>query len=258
MSSNSKYIEPTKYAEGVYHIGTPHSPCWLIDCGEVLTLLDTAMPADLDIILKNIEKIGYKLSDVKHILHSHGHIDHIGCTKAIVEMTGAKTYIGKGDEDTVAGRNELQWTNEFGMEYTVAFEADVIVSDGDVIEIGNKKFRFVATPGHTAGVMSIFFDVVEDGKTYLAGMFGGAGLNSLSREYMEKYSLPFSLRDDFVRAIERLRSEKVEIHLGNHLGNANHYEKVAAMGNGTNPFIESESWTKLLDLKYEETKKYFD
>ena len=96
-------------ADGLYHIGTSGHPCWVIDCGGEVALLDTAMPKDLDFLLENLEKIGYKLSDVKHILHSHGHIDHIGCTKALVEMTGAKTYIGKGDEDTVAGRNELQW-----------------------------------------------------------------------------------------------------------------------------------------------------
>ena len=63
----------------------------------------------------------------------------MGCTKAIVELTGAKTYVGYGDEDSAAGRNELQWTREFGIEYTGAFEPDVIVCDGDVIEIGKSE-----------------------------------------------------------------------------------------------------------------------
>ena len=256
--NDKTHIEPVRYAEGVYHIGTAHSPSWLIDCGAEVALIDTAMPGDLDLILENIKKIGYSVTDIGHILHSHGHIDHIGCTKAISALSGAKTYIGKGDEDTVAGRNELQWTNEFGMKYEVAFEADRVISDGERIKIGNKEFYFVATPGHTAGVLSIFFDVTENKKTYRAGMFGGAGLNSLRREYLEKYSLPFSLRDDFRCAVKRLYSEKVELHLGNHLGNANHYEKVAMIGKCENPFIETESWTALLDKKMAETYKYFD
>lgn len=255
---NKKYIEPVKYADGVYHIGTKFHPCWLIDCGDVITLLDTAMPDELDFILENIKKIGYNLENVKHILHSHAHIDHMGCTKAIVEMTGAKTYMGKGDEDSAAGRNELQWTNEFGMEYTVAFEPDVIVSDGDEIEIGNKKFRFVSTPGHTAGVMSIFFEATDGGKTYLAGMFGGAGMNSLKRDYMTKYSLPLSLREDFKEGIKKIYNEPVELHLGNHLENAKHSAKVALLGGDKNPFIESESWKRLLDTKLKETEIYFD
>lgn len=113
------------------------------------------MPDDKDFLLENIEKLVYKITDIGHILHSHGHIEHIGATKDFVDMSGAKTYIGKGDEDTVAGRNGLQWTNEFKMEYTGAFEADVIISDGDRITIGNRELYFISTLGHTAGTLSI-------------------------------------------------------------------------------------------------------
>ena len=255
---DNKIMQPVRYADGLYYIGSASYPSWLIDCGEVLALLDTAMPSNYDSILENIKKLGYDIKNVKHILHSHGHIDHMGCTKAIAELTGAKTYVGYGDEDSAAGRNELQWTNEFGIEYTGAFEPDVIVCDGDVIEIGNKKFRFVATPGHTAGVMSIFFDVTDSGKTYLAGMFGGGGMNSLSRAYMTKYSLPFSLREDFKKGIMKIYDEPVEVHLGNHIQNANHAEKVALLGGRANPFVEKESWKELLDKKLKETEIYFD
>ena len=253
---NEKYIEPVKYADGLYHIGTSSHPCWVIDCGSEVALLDTAMPDELDFLLENLEKIGYKLSDVKHILHSHGHIDHFGCTKALVKMTGAKTYIGKPDADSAAGRNELQWTNEFGMKYEGAFEPDVLISDGDKIKIGNKEFYFLLTPGHTQGTLSIFFDVTDEGKTYRAGMFGGTGGNSMHIEYLDRYGLPHSLREDFRNSVKRLMNEKVEVHLGNHLGNANHYEKVALIGKGNNPFIETESWKSLLDRKLIEIERF--
>ena len=55
--SDEIFIDPVRYAEGVYHIGTAHSPCWLIDCGTEVALIDTAMPGDLDFILENIKKI---------------------------------------------------------------------------------------------------------------------------------------------------------------------------------------------------------
>lgn len=257
MENKEMYLEPVRYADGLYHIGTRYSPCWLIDCGEELALLDTAMPDDFNFLLSNIEKIGYDVKKIKHILHSHGHIDHIGCTKAFVELTRAKTYIGSGDEDTVSGRNQLQWTNEFNMEFTVAFEADVIINGEDRIKIGNKEFYFVATPGHTAGVMSIFFNVTDNGREYRAGMFGGGGLNSLSIEYLDRYSLPHSLREDYIRGVERLRCEKIDIHMGNHLGNNNHMEKIKMLGGEKNPFIESESWSALLDSREAEALEFF-
>ena len=249
------YIEPTRYADGVYHIGTSKYPCWLIDCESELVLLDTAMPNDLDFILENIEKIGYNLKNVKHILHSHGHIDHFGCTKAIVEITGARTYIGKGDEDSAAGRNELQWTNEFDMKYEGAFEPDVIINDKDKIKIGSREFYFLSTPGHTRGTLSIFFDVTDEGKTYRAGMLGGVGFNTLESRYLKKYSIPLSIREDFKNALLRLYGEKVEVHLGNHLGNAKHHEKVKMLGQGKNPFIETETWKELLDMKLSAIEK---
>jgi len=255
-SDKTYFLDPVRYADGVYHIGTSRYPSWLIDCGTEVLLLDTAMPSDLDFILENIEKVGYKLSDVKHILHSHGHIDHTGGTKAIARMTGAKTYIGKGDEDTVAGRNELQWTNELNMKYDeYAFEADVVISDGDRIKIGNREFYFLITPGHTAGTLSIFFDVTDGGKTYRAGMFGGVGFNSMQVSYLKKYSLPLTMRDEFKRSILRLYGEKVELFMGNHLPNNNHHEKVKLIGTGKNPFIDSEGWKSLLDKKLLEIEK---
>ncbi len=257
MDNKEMYLEPARYAEGLYHIGTRYSPCWLIDCGEEIALLDTAMPDDFDFLLENIKGLGYDFRKIKHILHSHGHIDHIGCTKAFAELTGAKTYIGKGDEDTVAGRNQLQWTNEFKMEFNVSFEADVIICGEDRIKIGNKEFYFVATPGHTAGVMSIFFNVTDNGQTYRAGMFGGGGFNSLSLEYLDKYSLPHTLRDDYIRGIDRLYRERVDVHLGNHLGNNGHMEKIKALGKGKNPFIEGESFKALLDERRASAIEFF-
>ena len=113
---------PVKYADSLYYIGTRNSPCWLLESTDGLILIDTAMPADLDLILSRIEELGHKVSEVRHIIHSHGHIDHIGCTAAIVALSGAKTYIGYGDEDAVAGKNDLQWTKEFNMPFDVAFE----------------------------------------------------------------------------------------------------------------------------------------
>ena len=108
--ANNKNLPPVRYADGLYYIGTNSSPCWLLESTDGLILIDTAMPNDLEHLLTNIQKLGYDVKNVKHIIHTHAHIDHLGCTRAILDMTGARTYIGSGDEDCAAGRNELQWT----------------------------------------------------------------------------------------------------------------------------------------------------
>ena len=247
MTKNETYISPVRYADGFYHIGTSNYPSWLLESTDGIILIDTAMPENLDFLLSNIKALGYDYRDIKHIIHSHGHIDHMGCTKAIVGMTGAKTYIGSGDEDSASGRNELQWTNEFGIKYEGAFEPDVILHDREELIIGDRKFLFISTPGHTAGTMSIFFNLTDNGKEYRAGMFGGAGLNSMEMKYLEKYSLPVSLRDDFLSGMDKVYEEKVDIHVGNHLGNNRHFEKAARLGGEVNPFIDSTCWKRFID-----------
>ena len=246
MAEMTDVMAPTKYTDGFYHIGARSAPCWLLESTDGLILIDTGMPDTLPEILDKIAELGYDVRDVRHILHSHGHIDHIGSTRALVEMTGARTYIGRGDEDTVSGRDRLQWTNEFNMPFEGAFEPDVIVGDGDVLTIGNRTFEFIACPGHTRGTLSLFFNVTDGGRDYRAGMFGGGGLNTLASGYLKKYGLPASLREDFLAAIDRVLDERVEVHVGNHLGDNGHLEKIARMGGEKNPFLDGSTWREFL------------
>lgn len=248
---------PVHYADGLYYIGTDSSPAWLLESTEGLILIDSAMPSDLDHLLAGISALGHDAKDIKHIIHSHSHIDHIGCTRALVLISGARTYIGSGDEDSAAGRNELQWTNEYNMSYDGKFEPDVIIKDNDEIKIGDRLFNFIACPGHTRGVLSIFFNVCYNGKEYRAGMFGGAGLKSMELEYLEKYSLPRSLRDDFINSIDKVMNEHVEIHLGNHLGDNMHRFKVKEISAEHNPFIDPDSWQGFLKKRRLEAIEYF-
>ena len=251
------FVTPVRYADTLHYIGTRNSPSWLLESTDGLILIDTAMPNDLDLLLKNIALLGHSVKDVRHIIHSHGHIDHIGCTAAIVERSGALTYIGRGDEGSVSGENSLQWTNEFRMTYEGAFRPDVILSDGDTVTIGNREFHFVATPGHTAGTLSIFFNVTDGGREWRAGMFGGGGLNSMAIAYLDRYGLPHSLREDFLASIDKVMDERVEMHLGNHLGDNRHLDKLAALGGGENPFLDGSSWRPFLERRRAEAIEFF-
>ena len=74
-------MKPFKIAENLYFVGTKRASSHLIDTGCGLILLDTGYPKDLYLILDGIYRLGFNPSDIKYILHSHGHIDHFGGTK---------------------------------------------------------------------------------------------------------------------------------------------------------------------------------
>lgn len=90
-------MEPFRVFGNLYFVGTEPASAHLIDTGAGLILLDSGYPETLYLVLDSIRRLGFRLEDLALILHSHGHIDHIGGTRALVELTGAKTAIGAAD-----------------------------------------------------------------------------------------------------------------------------------------------------------------
>ena len=242
-------VEPFRIFGNLYFAGTIPASCHLIDTGDGLILIDTGYPQNFYLVIESIWELGFRPADVRYIVHSHGHYDHMGATRSLVELTGARNFIGAADRDFVTWDNPLNWANELGFEFTEAFEPDVLLNDGDVISLGNTSIRCVSTPGHTPGTTSFFFDVEENGCKLRAGMHGGVGMNSLSATYLKKANLPLTLQQDFLDGLERLRKEHVDIFIGNHVKNNDTVGKGAALklSRENNPFIDEKAWPTFLD-----------
>ncbi len=237
------YVKPFKIFGNLYFVGTEPASTHLIDTGDGLILIDTGYQHSLYLVINNIWELGFSPYDIKYLIHTHGHIDHFGGTRALVELTGAKTVIGRPDEDYANGKLDLSFAKELGMEFKETFQPDILLDDGDIISLGNTTIKAVATPGHTPGAMSYFFDVSDGKETFRAGLHGGMGINTLSKAFLNKYNLPFSLREDFCKAMLRLNEEKVDIFLGNHMQHNNTLEKAQMIKDGnSHAFINPEEW----------------
>lgn len=224
-------MTPFRMIGNLYFLGTREASTHLIDTGDGLILIDTGYEENADIIVENMETLGFDIRDVKIILHSHGHTDHTWGTPRLLELAPyAKTYLSFCD-----------------LKYINGFTPDYDINDGDVITLGNTSVYCMFTPGHTEGSVSFFFDVVEDGVTYRAAMFGGAGTNQLKRAYMNRREVPYLCRGLFFDSIERLLNEHVDVFVGNHIGHNRTPEKYERMKDAQkNPFIDPEEWAKFL------------
>jgi metallo-beta-lactamase class B len=241
-------IKPFRIFGNLYYVGARFGTSHLIDTGAGLILLDTGMPQTLHLIVQGMWELGFDPRNIKYILHSHGHYDHIGGTKALAALSGAKTFIGSGDENYVNGKINLTLAEELGYSYNEAFETDEIIYDGDVIRLGNTVIKCLATPGHSPGCMSFFFDVSNGEKTYRAGMHGGVGINTMSKDFLEEYGLSYDCREQFLSGLERLKQEPVDIFLGNHIWLNDMEEKYALMQTKKiNPFIGPGEWLPFLE-----------
>ena len=219
-------FEPLRMLGNLYFVGTKPASTHIVDTGDGLILFDTGYEQSLYEVIDNIYRVGLNPHHIRYIFLTHGHIDHLGGARSLKRLTGAKTVLGRADREYANGTLDLSYAKELGMEYREVFEPDILLDDGDEITLGNTTVRAVATPGHTPGAMSCFFDVRDGDEVYRAGLHGGMGINTLSREFLDKYALPYSLREDFVRSMLRLNEERVDIFLGNHMQH-NHTEQKA-------------------------------
>ena len=235
-------LEAFKLHANVYFIGSEAVSVHLIDTERGLVLIDTGYPNMGELILSNIKKLGFDPKNITAIFHSHGHIDHFGNTEMIAEVSGAKTYISRIDNDIVNGTYDLSWAKELGLARLPFFSCDVLVEDGDSFDFGNSTVRCVHTPGHTDGVMS-FIITLADGK--IAAMHGGIGTNSMASAFLLEYDLPFDCRRKFKEGLKRLAEEHVDLVLGNHAEQTNTLGKMLKVKAG-HEVLDTEEWACFL------------
>ncbi len=222
---------PFKMVGNLYFVGCKAYSSHLIDTGDGLILIDVGYEENADAVIESIGILGFDVKDIKYILLSHGHVDHSEGAPMIVNRSGAKVFMFEADN-----------------KYLNGFLPDVYLNDGDIISLGNTEILVLATPGHTEGTASFFWNVTENGKTYRAGMFGGAGTNQLKKAFMDKVNLPYRMRGEFFKSVERLKSEHVDIFVGNHTWNNNtsgKYKK--SLVSDENPFINECEWVPFLE-----------
>ncbi len=241
------YIPPFRIWGNLYFVGTMPASTHIIDTGEGLIMLDSGHQYSLYLVIQNMHELGLNPKDIKYIVHTHGHIDHCGATGALIEMTGAKTFLGAPDCDYVNGKLDLSWAKELDLELET-FEPDVLLRDGDKIVLGNTELTAIATPGHTPGAMSFLFEVTDGNRKLTAGLHGGAGINTLARDFLDRYGLSYDCRTDFLASMDRLKNYKVDIFLGNHAYQNNTKERYQRLVAGdTEAFVDAEAWSQFAE-----------
>lgn len=138
-----------------YYVGTCGITAILIVGDEGHVLIDGGTRAGADVIAANIEKLGFQLSDVKLLLMSHEHHDHVGGLAELQRRTGAKLLVSPEAEAAmtsgIAGEGDPQ---KSGLESFEAARVDGTLEDGTPVHLGALALAPIFTPGHTPGALS--------------------------------------------------------------------------------------------------------
>lgn len=250
-------IPPFEMCDKVYFVGSTKVSVHVIKTQSGLVMIDTGYPDMLGVILNGMEALGLDPKDICAIFHSHGHIDHFGCTIKLKELSGAKTYISRIDNDIINGKLPLSWAAELDITPLPFFNCDVLVEGGECFDFGDVKLRCVPTPGHTDGVLSFFISLKDSDRPITVAMHGGVGLNSMTIDYLNKYGLSPSCRDVFRKGLHSLSNEKVDLVLGNHpeQNDTAGKQKLRLKGESV---IDSTEWKRFLINTEKELDKLFE
>ena len=155
---------PVRIHANTYLVGTCGISSILITGDEGHVLIDGGTEAGAELIAANIRSLGFKLKDIKYLLISHEHFDHVGGIARLQQLTGA-TLITSAPAEKVLDTG-LPGTDDpqAGMHKPFrAANVGRVIGDGGDVRLGNIRLFAMTTPGHTPGALSWRWDDCDGG-----------------------------------------------------------------------------------------------
>ncbi|SFA68831.1 metallo-beta-lactamase class B [Poseidonocella pacifica] len=207
----AQYVEPWSPFDNVDYVGICWVSAWLVHTEEGTVLIDALYGPFTQTLVDNIAKTGTDLADIKYVLMTHGHFDHVGGAATLKPLLPNATFVMTqgGWDEAVAASEESQG----GPRAWDMIEPEMVVADGDRISLGDNTFTVLETPGHTWGTASYVYDVRDEGETYRAITIGGLGLNAIEGPPQVE---AFIESLDRMRALTEAGDMGIDVHLTTH------------------------------------------
>ena len=164
------YADPAKVFDNLYFVGGKIHSSWALTTSGGIILFDTIFPYNSEeLIIGGMKKLGLNPGDIKYVLISHAHADHIGGAEMLQKRYGARIVMGGPDWRVVEA-----FPNRYK---TMAPKRDIVATDGMKITLGDTAVTIWETPGHTPGTLSYTFTVRDKGRPVNVAYSGGTAFN---------------------------------------------------------------------------------
>jgi len=233
----NKAFPPYKVIDNIYYVGSVSLASFLFVTPQGNILLNSCFEATVPVIRASVEKLGFQFTDIKILLGSHAHADHMQGDALVKKLTGAKVMCMA--EDVPA----LMKITPGGKPHPL----DKTLHDGDEVKLGGTTLTAHLTAGHTRGCTTWTTTAHEGRKAYDVVILGSMGVNP-GYILVNNKDVP-DIAGEYMRSFKLLRSLHCDVPLGSHPTMYNMVEKYARLGKGPNPFIDPEGYTHELDLE---------
>jgi metallo-beta-lactamase class B len=157
---------PFRIAGNLYYVGSYDLASYLITTPAGNILINTGLPGSDTMIRRHIESLGFKYKDIKILLATHAHFDHVGAMAAIQHSTKAKMMIEEKDAPILADGGNSDFIFGGKGPFFIPVKADRLLHDYDTVKLGGMQIIVLHHPGHTKGACSFLFTVRDDQRSY--------------------------------------------------------------------------------------------
>ena len=204
-------IEPFRVIDNIYYVGGQYGS-YLITTPEGHILHDTGTAEMHDLIVSNVEQLGFDVQDIRIMISSHAHWDHVEGHAAMKRVTGAQVVALGGDAEALATGQD---NSAIGARNFEPVPVDRVIEDGDTVTLGGTTLRALWTAGHTQGATMWMTTVEEGGETYDVAFRGGEIPNA-GAPLVDNPRHP-TVVEDTQRTLRRLKAlDPPDLFLHNH------------------------------------------
>jgi metallo-beta-lactamase class B len=174
------HADPAKVFDNLYYLGErmQHgaSPsAWAVVTPEGIILIDTLFDDSVrDEIVGGLKKLNLDPADIKYVILTHGHADHVGGTRYLQDTFKPHVLLGAADWGMIDNSKNFRGPKPV---------RDMVAGDGQKLTLGNETITMYVTPGHTPGGLSLLIPVKDGGTAHLAALWGGTGMQFSADEY---------------------------------------------------------------------------
>jgi metallo-beta-lactamase class B len=240
-------FKPFHIIGNIYYVGTQGLACYIIKTSAGLILLDTALEESSPIVRANIETLGFKLKDIKIMLSSHAHYDHVAGHAAMKAATGAQVFAMQADAEILESGGKKGFHPI--KPYYPPVKVDKRLKDGDVVRLGEVKMTAHHTPGHTEGNTAWTMVVEENGKKYNVVFTCSLSINPGVK--MVNNPTWAGVAEAYAKSFAKLKTLPCDVFLGPHAPFFAMEEKVRRLGTQPNPFIDPQGLRRFVEMNEE-------
>jgi metallo-beta-lactamase class B len=191
LPRTAQKTDPFKIFDNLYYVGVQHVAAYLVPTSEGLILIDATYADTADMVLDSIRKAGFDPANIKYIVITHSHFDHVAGIGRVKQVApNARIIASAADWDEIEKQHASNQPQRFGP----SFARDMVAADGQLLKLGDSTLKLHHAPGHSAGALALELEARDGAKKY-----------RLISPCVGLFNVPASMTQTYITSMERVK-----------------------------------------------------